>query len=59
MYIQARKYGLGRPILQLPGIMHGVMVGFSSDKINILKHIKCLFSAVALVPGELDGMNTV
>ncbi len=25
MYIQARKYGLGRPIIQLPGIMHGVM----------------------------------
>ncbi len=25
MYIQARKYGLGRPILQLPGIMVDIM----------------------------------
>ncbi len=25
MYIQARKYELGKPILQLPGIMHGVI----------------------------------
>ncbi len=35
------------------------MVGFSSDKINILQHIKCLFSAIVLAPGALDGMNTV
>ncbi len=25
MYMKARKYILGRPILQLPGIMRGVM----------------------------------
>ncbi len=35
------------------------MVGFSSDKINILQPIKCLFSTIALVPGALDGMNMV
>ncbi len=35
------------------------MVGFSTDKINILQHIKCLFSATALVPRALDGMNIV
>ncbi len=34
------------------------MVGFSSDKINILQHFKHLFSAIALVPGSLVGMNT-
>ncbi len=25
MYIHAWKYGLGRPILQLPRLMHGIM----------------------------------
>ncbi len=35
------------------------MVGFCPDKINILQHIKPLFSAKVLVPGVLDGMNTV
>ncbi len=35
------------------------MVGFSSDKINILQNIKHLFSAIAQAQGALDGMNTV
>ncbi len=35
------------------------MVSFSSDKINILQHIKCFFSANVLAPGALDGMNTI
>ncbi len=35
------------------------MAGFSSDKINILQHIKCLFSTISLKPGTLDGINMV
>ncbi len=35
------------------------MIVFSSDKINILQHIKHLFSASVLTHGALDGMNTV
>ncbi len=30
------------------------MVDFSSEKINILLHIKCLFSIIALALGTLD-----
>ncbi len=35
------------------------MISFSSNKINILQHIKHLFSTIALAPGALGGMNTV
>ncbi len=35
------------------------MIGFSSDKINILQHMKYLFRTIALVTGVLDGMNIV
>ncbi len=35
------------------------MVGFSSDKINILQHIKHLFNVIRLMPRVLDGMNVV
>ncbi len=35
------------------------LVGCSSDKINILQHIKYLFSAIVLALGALVGMNMV
>ncbi len=35
------------------------IVGFSSDKINILQHIKHLFITIALAPRAPDGMNPV
>ncbi len=35
------------------------MVGFSSDIINILQHIKHLFIAIAIVPSVLDGIDMV
>ncbi len=36
-----------------------VIVGFSLDEINILQHIKHLFSTIALAPVMIDGMNMV
>ncbi len=35
------------------------IVDFSPDKINILQHIKLLFSAVMLAPSAIDGIYTV
>ncbi len=35
------------------------IVGFSTDKIYILKDIKYLVCAIAVVSGVLDGMNMV
>ncbi len=35
------------------------VVGLSADKINILQHVKCPFSAVALAVKMLDEMNMV
>ncbi len=35
------------------------MVGFSFDKINILHHIKHLFSTVMLASRALDGMDMI
>ncbi len=35
------------------------MIGFFSDKINILQHIKHVYSTIALAVGALHGMNTV
>ncbi len=35
------------------------MVGFSSDKTNILQHVKCISSTIVLALSGLDGMNTV
>ncbi len=35
------------------------IVGFSSNKINVLQHIKDLYSTIVLAPRAVDAMNTV